>query len=143
MVFTRQSKAPAKGEAKAEGQVVVRGPDGKVETKRLEDMTPEERERVRKAQESGQGNVQVRQARPEDLTPEQRERMAKSGGKAMTFSGDGTVAPAPSSEPLKITDSVTNERTRRVGEVANGAKVKVSYVEQDGKKVATRIEVQK
>ncbi|HEX9761138.1 MAG TPA: hypothetical protein VGA40_09475 [Candidatus Acidoferrales bacterium] len=146
MVFTRQSKAEGGSGAPAPGlpgKVRMQTPDGKVVTKRMEDLTPEERERINQAMKHGGANVQTKTVRPEDLTPEQRERMAKSGGKAMTFSGDDTVAPAPSNEPLKITDFVTNERTRRVGEIANGAKVKVTYVEQDGKKVATRIEVQK
>jgi hypothetical protein len=143
MVFSRQGKAPSKGEGKVEGQVVMRGPDGKVESKRLEDMTPEERERVRKAQESGQGNVTVRQVRPEDLTPEQRERLAKSGGKAVTFGGDGSVAPRSQQRSAEDHRLRHQRAHRRIGEIANGAKVKVTYTEQDGKKVATRIEVVK
>lgn len=148
MVITRQSKAEGGSDAAkagTPGKVQMRTPDGKVVTKRMEDLTPEERERINQAMKNSGGNVQTKVVRPEDMTPEQREQAAKarSEGKVMTFGGDGTPTPAPGNEPLKITDFVTTDKTRRVGEIANGAKVRVTYVEQDGKKVATRIEVTK
>lgn len=92
------------------------------------------------------------------LTPEQQKRVEEAlknqekggSGGPMVFTqpgkatgstaGGAPAASAPSNVPLQIFQFVVEKKTKKMGSLNAGDKVKVTYEEKDGKKVATRIE---
>lgn len=140
----------AGGSGQPQMHVVRRGPDGKEVNVQL---SPEEEAKLRE-QAKAQGGGPVMVMRNPDgttttrtLTPEEakkmRETMQAQGGPAgATQGGSGTAAARPA-EPMKLSDFTLAPQTRKDKGVAVGAKVVVHYREEDGKKVAARIELAK
>jgi hypothetical protein len=115
---------------------VVRGPDGKLalsaEAKKR--FSPEQQktieEMLKNSPPPGEGGQTIVRRGPEGWT--QAPDQGAAAGKA----------PA-SNAPLQLTDFAFDKKTKKPASLNKGDKVKITYTEKDGKKVATRVEKEK